>query len=207
MDLNHARLPIPPYPQAVVVYHTPACLSSFLCGPCMFFPEMVECAKIIVFGKELKQMPVWSIILLCVLGLVIAALIVLTILGKKRQKKQEEQTAEMEKQAQTVSLYIIDMKKLRMKDAGMPKIVVDSTPRLAKLTKMPVLKVKAGNRVMSLICDPEVYKTLLPKQEVKAKVSGVYVLSAKYVRGPKLEGKAKEVRERKKLDRFLDKLR
>ena len=152
-------------------------------------------------------MPVWTIILLIILVLVIAAFIVLTIVGRRRQKKQEEQTAEMAKTAQTLSLFIIDMKKLRMKDAGLPKIVYDSTPRLAKLTKMPVLKVKAGNRVMSLICDPDVYKTLLPKQEVKAKVSGVYVLSAKYVRGPKYEPDKDTKGAKKKVDRFLDKLR
>lgn len=148
----------------------------------------------------------WLIVLLCVLVALIAAFIVLMVVGKKRQKKQEEQTQAMAEQAQTISFYIIDMKKLRMKDAGMPKIVVDSTPKLAKLTKMPVLKVKAGNRVMSLICDPDVYKTLLPKQTVKAKVSGVYVLSAKYERGPKIEGKVEE-QKRKKVDKFLDKLR
>ncbi|MBR3403129.1 MAG: hypothetical protein IKG67_12945 [Parasporobacterium sp.] len=151
-------------------------------------------------------MPIWTIILLIVLVLVIAAFIVLMIVGKKRQKKQDEQLEEMAKTAQTLSLYIIDMKKLRMKDSGLPKVVAESTGRLAKLTKMPVLKVKAGNRVMSLICDPEVYKTLLPKQEVKAKVSGVYVLSAKYVRGPKLEGGV-EAKKQRKVDKFLDKLR
>ena len=151
-------------------------------------------------------MPTWTIILLAVFAVLLGVLIFLMIKGKKRQKQQEEQTAEMEKTAQTISLYIIDMKKLRMKDAGMPKVVVDATPKLAKLTKMPVLKVKAGNRVMSLICDPDVYKTLLPKQEVKAKVSGVYVLSAKYVRGPKLEGGTAQAKE-KKVDRWLDKLR
>ena len=151
-------------------------------------------------------MPVWTIILLCVLAAVIIAFIVLMIIGRKRQKKQDEQTAEMEKQAQTISLFIIDMKKLRMKDAGMPKVVMDATPRLAKLTKMPVLKVKAGNRVMSLICDAEVYKTLLPKQEVKAKVAGVYVLSAKYVRDPKMDNVTKAKKQRK-VDQLLDKLR
>ena len=151
-------------------------------------------------------MPVWSIILLIVLALLIAAFVVLMITGKKRQKKQEEQTAEMAKAAQTINLFIIDMKKLRMKDSGLPKIVQDSTPKLARLSKMPMLKVKAGNRVMNLVCDPEVYKTLLPKQEVKARVSGIYVLSAKYIRGPKIEGGV-EAKKQKKVDRFLDKLR
>ena len=151
-------------------------------------------------------MPVWLIILLCVLGVVIAGLIVLTILGNRNQKKQDEQTAEMEKQAQTLNLFIIDMKKMKMKDAGLPKVVLDSSPRMAKLAKVPVLKVKAGNRVMSLICDAEVFKTLLPKQEVKARVAGIYVLSAKYIRGPKLDAEVKQ-KKRKKVDQLLDKLR
>ncbi len=115
---------------------------------------------------------------------------------------------EMSKQAQTINLFIIDMKKLRMKDAGLPKIVYESTPKMARLTKVPVLKVKAGNRVMSLICDAEAFKTLLPKQEVKARVAGVYVLSAKYVRGPKYEA-AKDPKsvKNKRTEKFLDKLR
>lgn len=151
-------------------------------------------------------MPVWSIIIFIVLGLAIAALIVLMIVGRKRQKKQEEQMQELAKTAQTMNLFIIDMKKLRMKDSGLPKIVAESTGRMAKITRMPILKVKAGNRVMSLVCDPDVFKTLLPKQEVKAKVAGVYVLSARYIRGPKIEG-GKEAKKQKKVDKFLDKLR
>ena len=151
-------------------------------------------------------MPVWSIILLIVLVLGIAALVVLLIVGRKRQKKQEEQTEEMARTAQTLNLFIIDMKKMRLKEAGLPKIVMDSAGRMAKIAKMPILKVKAGNQVMSLVCDPEVYNTLLPKQEVKAKVAGVYVLSAKYVRGPKLDSKAR-AKKQKKVDQLLDKLR
>ncbi|MCF0229943.1 MAG: hypothetical protein HUJ76_09675 [Parasporobacterium sp.] len=146
-----------------------------------------------------------SIILLCVLAVLIGVFIYLLITGKKKQKKQQEQMDEMAKTAQTINLFIIDMKKMHMKEAGLPKIVVDSTPRLAKLSKVPILKVKAGNRVMSLICDADCFKTLLPKQEVKAKVSGIYVLSAKYVRGPKYEP-AKDPK-RKRTDKWLDKLR
>ena len=151
-------------------------------------------------------MPVWSIIILIVLALAIAALIVLMVIGRKRQKKQDEQMAEMAKTAQTMNLFIIDMKKLRMKDAGLPKVVQESTGRLGKIAKMPILKVKAGNQVMSLVCDPEVFKTLLPKQEVKAKISGIYVISAKYIRGPKIEG-GKEAKKKRKVDKFLDRLR
>ena len=148
-------------------------------------------------------MPTWLLILLIVLVVVVLVLVGLTIWSRRAQKKQDEQAEEIKKQAQTMSLYIIDMKKMRLKDSGLPKIVYESAPRLAKISKMPILKVKAGNQVMSLMCDPEVYKTLAPKQEVRAQVSGMYVVSAKRIRGPVVEmSKSKKRREN-----LLDKLR
>ena len=147
----------------------------------------------------------WLIVLLIVLGLMIIALIVLYIFGKRTQKKQETQEEEMRKQAQSINFFIIDKKKMRLKNAGLPKVVYESAPKLSRLGKVPVLKVKAGNRVMSLVCDAEVYKTLLPKQEVKAQVAGIYVLSAKRIRGPVYEGK--KTKDGKKKESFIDRLR
>lgn len=152
-------------------------------------------------------MTTWGIILICVLGVLIVAAVVLFILGRRMQKKQDVQQEEMKKQAQPMSFYIIDKKKMRLKDAGLPKVVYDNAGRLSKISKLPILKVKVGNRVMSLACDNEVYKTLLPKQEVKAQVSGIYVISAKRVRGPMLETKAKRGKDGKKKESFIDRLR
>ena len=72
----------------------------------------------------------------------IIALVVLYILGRRTQKKQEQQEEDMKKQAQPMNFFIIDMKKMRLKNAGLPKIVYDSSPRLARLGKVPVLKVR-----------------------------------------------------------------
>ena len=149
----------------------------------------------------------WLIVLLCVLGAMIIAFVVLYFLGKKTQTKKEAQEEEMKKQAQPLNFFIIDMKKMRLKNAGLPKIVYESSPKLARLGKVPVLKVKAGNRVMSLVCDAEVYKTLLPKMEVKAQVSGIYVISAKRIRGPVYEGKKKKGKDGKPKESFIDRLR
>ena len=149
----------------------------------------------------------WLIIMLIVLAVMIAVLIVLYVMGKRTQKKQEAQEEDMKKQAQPMNFFIIDKKKMRLKNAGLPKIVYDSSPRLAKLGKVPVLKVKVGNRVMNLVCDAEVYKTLLPKQEVKAQVAGIYVVSAKRIRGPVYEGKVKKGKDGKKKESFIDRLR
>lgn len=150
-------------------------------------------------------MPTWTIVVLIVLGVVLAVLLVLYLLGKKNQKKQEAQEEEIKKQAQPMSFYIIDKKRMRLKDAGMPKVMYESTPKLARIGRIPILKVKVANRVMNLMCEPDVFKTLLPKQEVKAQVAGMYVVSAKRVRGPVVEPKKNRKGETKVS--LLDKLR
>lgn len=150
-------------------------------------------------------MPTWLIIVLAVMVAIVIILLVLYLLGRRNQKKQEAQDEEIRKQAQPLSFYIIDMKRLHLKDAGMPKAMYDATPKLARLSKVPILKVKAGNRVMNLMCDPTVFKTLLPKQEVKAMVAGMYVVSAKRIRGPVPEVKTNRKGEPKVS--LLDRLR
>lgn len=134
---------------------------------------------------------VWKILIIIVIVLAILA-VALYFLGKKAQKKQSESKAAMEAAQQTMTLFIIDMKKMRLKDAGLPKVVLESTPKYARLYKMPIVKVKVGSRIMSLIADPSVYNQLLPKQEVKATVSGLYITSAKRIRGPINEKKHKK---------------
>jgi len=60
---------------------------------------------------------------------------------------------------------------------------------------------------MSLVCEEEVFKTILPKQEVKAQVSGIYVTSARRIRGPLPEPKKtkKELRAEKKAQKAKEK--
>ena len=145
------------------------------------------------------------LITIIVMGVLIIGMIVLYFLGKRTQKKQEAQEEDMKKNAQPMTFFIIDKKKMRLKDAGLPKAVYDSAPKLSRLGRVPVLKVKIGNRVMSLVSDGKVYKTLLPKQEVKAQVAGIYVVSAKRIRGPIYE--PKKGKDGKKKESFIDKLR
>ena len=115
---------------------------------------------------------------------VVAAVIVLYFIGRKAEKKQAEQEKTMKENAQTVSLFVIDKKKLKLKDSGLPSIVLEQTPKYARRAKVPIVKVKAGPRVMNLIADAKIYDQILPKQEIKATVSGIYITSFKRIRGP-----------------------
>ena len=128
---------------------------------------------------------VW--VITAILLVLLVAVAVLYFIGKRAEKKQDEQQKALEANAQTISLFVIDKKKLRLKDAGLPSIVMEQAPKLAKQAKLPIVKVKAGARVMNLIADSKVYETILPKQEIKATVSGLYITSFKRIRGPVYE--------------------
>lgn len=135
----------------------------------------------------------WMIVLIVVAVVLIALIVLLYFLGKKAQKKQAEQQAMLEANKQTVSMLVIDKKRMRLKDAGLPQMVLDQTPKLMRRSKLPIVKVKVGPQIMSLICDEKIFDSVPVKKEVKAVVSGIYVLS---VRG--LHGKIEVVPPKKK---------
>lgn len=125
-----------------------------------------------------------TIVLLVILAIMIVGLIVLYFLGKKAQKKKEEQDAQLAASAQTVTMLIIDKKRMRIKESGLPQAVIDQTPKLMRRSKLPIVKAKVGPKVMSLIADEAVFDLIPVKKEVKATVSGIYITKVTGVRGP-----------------------
>ncbi len=124
-----------------------------------------------------------TIVLLVILAVVAIALVVLYFLGKKAQKKQAEQQELMEANKQTVSMLIIDKKRMKLKDAGLPQIVLDETPKLMRSTKLPIVKAKVGPQIVSLISDEKIFDDIPTKKEVKAVISGIYILDVKGLHG------------------------
>lgn len=132
------------------------------------------------------------IILIVVLVVLAIAVIVLYFLGKKMQKKQAAQQEQVEANKQSVSMLIIDKKKMKIKESGLPQVVIDQTPKLMRNSKLPVVKAKVGPRIMTLIADEKVFNMIPVKQEVKATVSGIYITSVKGAHRPiKVEAKKK----------------
>ena len=128
-----------------------------------------------------------TIVLTVILVLVIAACIALYIFGKKAEKKQAAQREQMEAAAQVISMLIIDKKKMKLKEAGLPAAVVENTPKYLRRTKIPVVKAKIGPRIMTLMCENKVFEVLPIKKEIKAVVSGLYITEIKSVRGGSVE--------------------
>ena len=124
-----------------------------------------------------------TIVLLVITAILAIGLAVLYFVGKRLQKKQEAQQSQIEAAAQTVSLLIIDKKRMKIKDAGLPPNVLAQTPRLMRNSKIPVVKAKAGPKIMTFVCDSAIFDNIPVKKEVKAVVSGLYITSVKGMRG------------------------
>ena len=117
------------------------------------------------------------IVLIVVSVILIAAIVALILLGRKAQKKQAEQQVQLDAMKQTVTMLIIDKKRMKLKEAGLPQAVIDQTPKLLRGSKLPILKVRIGNRVMSLICDEKIFDQVPTKKEV------IYVTEVKGLHG------------------------
>ncbi len=124
-----------------------------------------------------------TIVLLVILVILIGVLIALYFFGKKAQKKQEEQQAQIEASKQTVSMLVIDKKRMPLKESGLPQMVIAQTPKLMRRTKLPIVKAKVGPKISILIADEKVFDLIPVKKEIKAEVSGLYIVGVKGLRG------------------------
>ena len=123
-----------------------------------------------------------SIVLLCILVVLIIGVVVLYFVGRNMQKKQEAQQAQIEAMKQTVSMLIIDKKRMKLKEAGLPQAVIEQTPKMLRNSKLPVVKAKVGPQIMTLISDEKIFESIPVKKEVKAVVSGIYITDVKGLR-------------------------
>lgn len=128
-------------------------------------------------------MSTWQIILLVILAILIVAVVALYFLGKKAQKRQSEQQQQIDAMKQTVSMLVIDKKRMKLKDSGLPQVVIDQTPKLLRLSKLPIVKAKVGPQILSLVSDEKIFDSIPVKKEVKAVVSGIYITDVKGLHG------------------------
>lgn len=144
-----------------------------------------------------------SIVLLSITGVLLILVIVLYFLGKKMDKRQKEQERFVEANKQTISMFVTDKKKVRFKDAGFPQSVMDQAPKMSRVMKVPVVKAKVGPQFVTLISDDKIFDQIPVNKEIKATISGMYLVSFKLA-----HGKLEPVPKKKKnfFKRAVDKL-
>lgn len=127
-------------------------------------------------------MNTFTTVLLIVLAVILVGLVVLFFVGRKMMKKQEDAQATMQSGAQTYSILVIDKKKMKLKEANLPKIVLEQTPKYLRNSKVPIVKAKIGPKVTTLICDAKIYDLIPVKKEIKAVMNGLYIMDVKGLR-------------------------
>ena len=145
-------------------------------------------------------MPWWGWLLIGIAVFLVAAFVVLFILGKRMQRKQAEAEKQMEMMKQQVSILVIDKQKKKMTEAGLPDAVIEQAPKYTRRMKLPVVKCKIGPRIMTLIADQKVFDIIPVKKTCTVTVSGIYITELKSVRG----GTVPKIQEKKN---FFQKLR
>ena len=124
-----------------------------------------------------------TIVLIVITVVLLAAIVALYFLGKKAQAKQADQQAQIDAMKQTVSMLIIDKKRVKIKESGLPQAVIDQTPKYLRGSKLPIVKAKAGPQIVTLVCDERIFDQVPVKKEVKATVSGIYLTGVKGIHG------------------------
>ncbi len=145
------------------------------------------------------------IVTLVILAVLVGAVVALYFFGKRMQKKQQEQEATVQSTKQPVTMLIIDKKKMKLKEAGLPQAVMDSTPKYLRRAKLPIVKAKVGPQIMNLVADDKIFDEIPVKKQVRAMVSGIYIVEVKGLHGQKLE--KPEAKKKNFIGRFMDKVR
>lgn len=141
--------------------------------------------------------------MIVIAAVLLVGVIVLYFLGKKAQKRQEAQQAQIDAAKQSVSMLIIDKKRMKIKESGLPQMVIDQTPKLLRGSKLPIVKAKVGPQILSLVCDEKIFDSIPVKKEVKASVSGIYITEVKGLHG---KAAAAEVKKKGKFKAFVEKM-
>lgn len=143
------------------------------------------------------------LIILIIVAVLLVILVILYFAGRKLQKKQAAQESQMEAAKQTFNILVIDKKKMKLKDAGLPAAVLEQTPKIMRRAKLPIVKAKVGPQIVSLVCDAKIFELIPVKKEVKATVSGIYISDVKPVRGQSL---LKPTKKKGRFKRFTEKM-
>ena len=137
----------------------------------------------------------WNLILNVLLWILLIAAMNLGLLyyfGRKLEKKQAASQSMMEAAKQIVSILVIDKKKLKIKESGLPKMVYEQTPKYMRWAKLPIVKAKVGPKIVTLIADEKVFQVLPVKSEAKVVISGLYITELKSVRGKSIQAAPKK---------------
>ena len=135
-------------------------------------------------------------------GLLLAGIIVVVVVGalyflnRAAYKKMDEQQALIDSTKMSATIYVIDKKRDKLKNINLPKAAMEQIPAYAKMMKMYFVKVKIGPQITTLMCDKNVFNAGPLKKNIKAHISGMYLVDFAGLKSA--EEMKKERKEKKK---------
>jgi len=145
------------------------------------------------------------IIMLIILAVLVVALVVLYFAGRRMEKQQAEQREQIEATKQPVTMLVIDKKRLKLKDSGLPEQVISQAPWYSRRAKVPIVKAKVGSQFYNFVCDEKYFDLVPVKKQVKAMVSGIYIAEVKGLRGNLAPEPVKKSWFRRQVEKLQDK--
>jgi len=146
------------------------------------------------------------IVMIVIAVILIAGLVALSIYGKKLQARQEETQKELENASQSISMLVIDKKRMKLNEAGLPQAVLEQMPKYMRGRKAPIVKAKIGPRILSLLCDDKIFEVIPVRKEVRAVISGIYIMDVRGIRSG-LEVRQTKPKLTERLQRKMDTLK
>ena len=128
-----------------------------------------------------------------ILVLIVAALY---FLNRAAYKKMDEQQALIDSTKMSATIYVIDKKRDKLKNINLPKAAQAQIPAYAKMVKMYFVKAKIGPQIVTLMCDKNVFNAVPLKKNIKAHISGMYLVD--FVGLKSADEMKKERKEKKK---------
>ena len=114
-----------------------------------------------------------AIIIIVVTVVLIGLLVALYFWGNKLQEKQLEQREQINAASQPATLFIIDKKIMPMRDAKLPKMVMEQAPKRYQKAKIPVVKAKVSTRKNSIFLRCALSKKKNENIEISERISMV----------------------------------
>jgi hypothetical protein len=115
-------------------------------------------------------------ILYIILAVIIALLVVAYfILKKKMGQKLDAQKELVDQHKVSASILILEKRMDKVKNANLPKGIIDQIPKIYKIRKVPIVMAKIGAQVMDLLCEEEVFDKLPEKKTVKVDIAGIFI--------------------------------
>ena len=99
-------------------------------------------------------------VLIVILVIALIALVALYFFGRKLESNQLEQKDALEAAKQTISILVIDKKRVKIKDSGLPDIVYQQTPWYLRRAKVAIVKAKIGPKIKVLMAEDKAFEQL-----------------------------------------------